>query len=93
MNIIVTDRESIEAGLLVRSSYVVISIRDPGKKKAAVRKTSGLRDTLFLQFHDSEPAKGVILPPEIRLMTPEDAASIWAFVKKHSTDVGTIVVT
>ena len=45
MNFIVTDRESIEAGLLVRTAYVVISIRDPDKKKAAVRKTSGLRDT------------------------------------------------
>ena len=92
MNFIVTDRQSIEDGILVRSSYVVISIRDPGKKKAAVRKTSGLRATLFLQFHDAEPTKGMLLPPEIRLMSPKDAASIWAFVEKYSKDVGAIVV-
>jgi predicted protein tyrosine phosphatase len=92
MNILVTDRKSIEDGILVRTSYIVISIRDPGKMKAAVRKTSGLRATLFLQFHDTEPTKGMILPPEIRLMSPKDAASIWAFVLKHSKNVGTIVV-
>jgi hypothetical protein len=40
MEFIVTDRASIEHGIRVRSAYVVISIYDPGKREAHVRKQS-----------------------------------------------------
>ena len=92
MKIIVTDRESIERGIIVRSSYVVISIRDPEKPKAKVKKQSGLRDVLYLAFHDAEPAAGTILPSSIVLMTPAQAADIWKFVEKWQNNVGTVVV-
>jgi len=34
MQILVTDRQSIVAGFLVRSTYALISIRDPGTRRA-----------------------------------------------------------
>ncbi len=92
MEFIVTDRESIEAGLLVKSSYVVISIHNPDKRPANVRKQSGLRDVLYLAFHDAEPTDTLVIPPEIRLMTPGQAEKIQAFIEKHRANVGAIVV-
>lgn len=92
MDFIVTDRETIEAGLLVRSAYVVISIRDPDKRRAKVPKQAGLRDVLFLAFHDAEPTEKITLPPEIKLMTPKQAQQVHQFVEQHKADVGTVVV-
>lgn len=91
MDFIVTDRRTIEQGIVVRSAYVVISIRDPGRQKARLRQTSGLRDSLFLAFHDAESADGLVLPPSIRLMTASDAERIWRFVQEHLGNIGTIV--
>ena len=54
MEICVCGREEIERGLLVRTDYVVISIRDPGRPRAKVKPQCGLRDVLFLAFHDAE---------------------------------------
>ena len=92
MQILVTDRDTIEAGLRVKSSYVVISIHDPDKPRAKVRKQAGLRDVLYLGFHDAEPTGTLVLPKEIVLMTPEQAAEICRFVQRHREDVGAIVV-
>jgi predicted protein tyrosine phosphatase len=92
MDLIVTDRESIQRGIIVRSNYVVISIRDPEKQPATVRKQSGLRDVLYLAFHDAEPTEGTPLPPDIVLMTSEHVRQIWEFVKKWEGQIGTIVV-
>ena len=92
MKFIVTDREGIEAGIVVRSAYVVISIHDPDRCPARVRKQSGLRDVLFLAFHDAEPSEGTTLPPEITLMTPEQARELCRFVERHKDDVGAVVV-
>src|ERR1017187_10576663 len=92
MNFIVTDRETIEAGLIVRSAYIVISIRDSDKRRAKVRKQTGLREVLYLAFDDAEPTDQMALPPEIKLMTREQAAKIHKFVEKHKSGVGTIVV-
>ena len=65
MEIRVCDREEIERGLLVRTDYVVISIRDPGRPRAKVKPQCGLRDVLFLAFHDAEPSANFELPPEV----------------------------
>ena len=92
MDFIITDRETIEAGLLVRSSYVVISIHDPDKPKPKVRKQGGLRDVLFLAFHDAEPTEKMKLPSDIKLMTPGQAKKIQQFIKKNKADVGAVVV-
>ena len=48
MVILVTDRQSIERGFLVRSSYALISIRDSGAARARVPKVAGLRGVLLL---------------------------------------------
>ena len=92
MEIIVTDRASIEAGILVRTRYVVISIRDARSRKPKVRKQPGLIDVLFLEFDDAEPSINLALPASIRLMTPTDAKAIWEFVGLHQKTVGTVVV-
>lgn len=92
MNVFVTDRKSIERGFLVRSSYALISIRDPDKAKARIPKTAGLRATLHLAFHDSEPSEELELPAEIVIPTEEHAREIWHFVDEHKDNVGAFVV-
>ncbi len=92
MEFIVVGREEIEQGIVVRTAYVVISITDPGKRRPRIRRPSGFRDALFLQFHDAVPDGGVISSGEIVLMTTDHAAAIWAFVNRYRDTVGTIVV-
>ncbi len=41
MKIIVSDRELIESGIIVRSSYIVVSIHDPEKRPARRFETIG----------------------------------------------------
>ena len=91
MKIIVTDRETIQRGLVVKSTFVVISITDPGVPRTKIKKASGLKDVLYLSFNDSEPVDGLKLPKEIRLMTEDHARAIWKFVNQHR-QVGAIVV-
>ena len=92
MKFLVTDRLTIESGLLVRSAYIVISIHDPDKPKPRVKKQSGLRAVLQLAFHDAEPAVSRVLPERIKLMTAEQAGQIRAFEEKHKDEVGAVVV-
>ncbi len=92
MEIHVFSRDDIEAGISVRSDYAVISIHDPGKPRAKVKKQSGLHDVLFLAFHDAEPSSTFDLPPEIHPIEPAQADQIRDFVRKHQVAVGAIVV-
>ncbi len=92
MKIQVCNREEIEHGIVVKSAYVVISICDPGRKRPMVKRQSGLRDVLFLTFHDAEPSGGFELPPEIKPMTSGQADQIRDFIRKHEPGVGTVVV-
>ncbi len=69
MELIVTDRASIEAGIVVHGLYVVISIHDPNKPHPKIRKTIGLVDVLYLAFHNAEPSPQFKLPAHIHLMT------------------------
>lgn len=92
MEFVVQDRESVERGILVRSSYIVISIRDPDKRKVRVPKQPGLRGVRHLAFHDAEPAGNRALPENITLMTDDQARQVWEFVKKWEKQVGTIVI-
>jgi predicted protein tyrosine phosphatase len=78
--------------MLVKTTYVVISITDPDKRKARIPRQSGLRGELLLSFHDAQPTKGMKLPMHIKLMTEDAARQIWAFVEKHKSDAATIVV-
>ena len=92
MKIRITDRESIESGLLVRSTYAVISIRDPGSRKAKIPATSGLKDILYLAFHDAEPSPSLPLPERVRPITEKQAAEIWEFVDRVKDTVDTLVI-
>lgn len=93
MEFIVTDRFGIEAGVLVRSAYIVISIHDPDRAKPKVKKQSGLRAVLQLAFDDAEPmGKAFELAAKITPMLPEQAEQIVRFVEKHKASVGAIVV-
>jgi predicted protein tyrosine phosphatase len=92
LKIIVTDRESIERGFLVRGAYALISIRDPDRRRVKIPRSPLLKATLELAFHDAEPSEGFRLPENIRLMNEEDAAEIWRFVRQLPTEVGTLVV-
>ena len=92
MEIIVTDRESIEAGIAVRTRYVVISIHDSRSKKPKVRKLTGLKDVLYLKFDDAEPSVHMELPANIKLMTAAHAKAVWDFLALHQKTIGTVVV-
>ena len=91
MQFLVCDRRTIEAGIIVRSAYVLISIRDPDKPPVQIRHSAGLRDILSLEFHDAEPIEGSQLPDRIRLMQAGDAERIWEFVQRYRDQVGAIV--
>lgn len=92
MKFVVSDRQSIEEGILVRSSYVVISIHDPDKRRPRIPKQAGLRDVLTLAFDDAEPIAGITLPDHVALMTAAQAGDIVAFFRKHVETVGAVVV-
>ena len=83
MELIVTDRASIEAGIVVRGRYVVISIHDPDKPRPKIPNRLGLVDILYLAFHDAEPTTHFELPSTVQLMAPDHAREIWYFAQKH----------
>lgn len=91
MKLIVTDRASIERGIVVRSSYVVLSIHDPDKPPPRIPSRVGMQDILTLSFHDAEPVERLALPKNVVLMTAEHANAIWEFVQLHREHVGAIV--
>ena len=92
MNFVVAGREEVEAGIPVRTAYVVISITDPGTRPANIRKAAGFRAVLRLQFHDAAPLKIFRLPPEVVVMTANHARLIWRFVKRWHESAETMVV-
>ena len=91
MKIMVTDRQTIESGMVVRTPYIVISIRDPGTPKPQIPRTSGLKEVLHVAFHDAEPVEGFKIPSKIVLMKPAQAIAIWKFVKRHKDAIGSFV--
>jgi predicted protein tyrosine phosphatase len=91
MKFIVTDRQSIEAGLAVRTPYIVVSIYTPGRPRPEIGRRCGLKAILYASFHDAEPAEGFTLPPDLILMTQDQARAIWEFVKRHERNIGSIV--
>ena len=91
MKLIVTDRRSIESGIVVRTPYIIVSIYSPGRPKPAIPHRVGLKAVFYTSFHDAEPGEGFRLPDEIVLMTREQARAIWKFVKRYRSQVGSIV--
>lgn len=93
MKIQVSDREHVERGILVRTRYAVISIRDPHRRNARIPQTTGLAAILRLAFDDAEPSAGFSLPPNVVLMTSRHAIRIWAFVEQQrATGIETLIV-
>ena len=91
MKFIVTDRRTIEAGIVVGTPYIVISIYTPYWPKPVIPRRCGLKAVHATSFHDAEPTEGFSLPVDIVLMTPEQAREIWKFVKRHQEEIGSIV--
>ena len=92
MDFIITDREGIEKGVLVRSAYVVISIHDPARRPPRIRQQPGLRARLVLAFDDAEEIPGSALPAEVVLMSRHHAEQIRSFIEEHRAHVGAVVV-
>lgn len=92
MKLIVTDRASIESGLVVRGSFVVISIHDADKKPAKVRRVSGLRDVLRLAFHDAEPTEGFRLPEQVVVVGRRHGDEVRRFLTRNLGRVDAVVV-
>jgi predicted protein tyrosine phosphatase len=93
LQITVTDRETIERGLVIRAgTYAVISVRDPDKRRVRIPKAAGLRGKLELAFHDTEPIGGMKPPPELTLMTEDQAGQIVQFVLQHHHNVNALLI-
>ncbi len=92
MEVFVFTRAMVEAGLRIKPSYVVISIRNTGEPKAKVKKQAGLRGVLYLAFSGVEPVAGWVMPPRIKLITPAQADKICTFVRRHKANIGAIAV-
>ena len=92
MDFVVAGRQEIEAGVPVRTAYVVISITDPESRPARIQRPTGFRDVLRLQFHDAMPANGFTLPPNIVLIHEGHARAIWQFIEQWQETVETVVV-
>jgi|GEM_PF-706025 len=94
MNFVVTDRQGIKDGAAMGLdvSHIIISISDPRSRPPAIRANRLCRGVLQVAFHDAEPSSRFRTPPEIRLMTADDAQAIWGFVLKHRADIRAIVV-
>ena len=86
-----TDRRSIESGIVMRTPYIVISIQTPGRPKPRIPQRCGLKGVLYTAFDDAEPAGDRFLPSDVVLMTREQARNIWIFVKRHEKEIGSIV--
>ena len=91
MELIVTDRASIEEGIIVRDRYALISIRDPDRRPVRFRRPPGLVASLSLAFHDAEPVPGLRLPSGVRLIRRHEAETIWEFVYLVRHHVGAFV--
>jgi predicted protein tyrosine phosphatase len=77
--------------IVVKTHHIVISIRDPNRPRARLRRPPAFVAALHLFFHDAEPMLGHVLPKRVRLMSQEDSERIWQFVQDHLDQVGTIV--
>lgn len=92
MKFTVTDRSSIEKGLLVKEPYIVISIRDPRCAPARFHRPAHCRGILHLAFHDAEPTAAMRLPEQVKPMTVEQAKQILLFFQQHRSQIGRVVV-
>jgi len=94
VELIVASRAEVEAGLVVRAAYVVISITDPDKRPARIPQPTGWRATLPLRFHDAVPVELTVfrMPPEVVFMDAGHARQIREFVDRWRNEVGAIVV-
>lgn len=92
LQIVALDRGSVEQGIRCRGPFIVVSIRDPTSHRPRIRQQVGLRDILYLAFHDAEPVQGFQLPKSIRLMNPKQATQIATFVTEQRNAISTIVV-
>ncbi len=87
MQLIVTSRSEIEAGIVVRSAYVVVSISDADARPPKLVRGAVFRDAIYLHFDDTEPKSSFGRRP----MTLDQAKQIWEFVGQHRKLVETIV--
>ena len=87
MQFIVTSRWEIEAGIVVQSAYVVVSISDVDAAPPKLIRGSGFNDAIFVHFDDTDPATSF----GRKAMTLEQGLDIWQFVRQHLVSVETIV--
>ncbi len=92
IDLIITNRRSVETGLAMRRPYILISIRDPDKRPVRIRPERLCRAMLELAFHDAEPVVGFTPAQSITSMNEDHARSIWQFVREHEGNYPAIVV-
>ena len=89
MKYLITGRARIEAGISPQEPYIVISIRDPGRRHANIK--SKPRDVLYLSFDDAERVEGLPVHSDVLLMTEAQARLAWRFFRRYQGEIATLV--
>ena len=92
MEILVTDRAGIHAGIRLDCPYIIISIHNPDQPPAKIPTDPNLRAILALAFDDCRHAIRDTDTPELSPMTAAHAAQIRDFVRLHQPHIAAIVV-
>lgn len=92
MDILVSNRQQITAGLEIHRPYIIISLRDVGSPRPRIPSPRQCRGICFLAFDDVQPEDREPLPPDLHPMRPGHARRIWQFVQTHEPEIQTIVV-
>ena len=87
MDIHVFSKPEIEEGIVIQSSYIVISITDSDDAPAKIIKGSGFVDALYLEFDDTDPEFSFGCRP----MQIGQATVIWNFVQGYLDEVEAVV--
>lgn len=87
-NLLVAAERPIGKALLF-IGYIVISIHNPTGRPAEIPPDPNCRGTLWLSFHDADPAQEAASSDG--WLTEADAERIWAFVQKHRAGISAIV--
>ena len=92
MNIHIASRNEIEAGILMRRSYLLISIYDSDKVIVEMPPTSMRLHWMGMSFDDAEPVSGFIPTSSLKYMNSYHANEIWAFLRKHQDKCDHLII-
>jgi predicted protein tyrosine phosphatase len=92
MQISVSNRADIQAGIALDVPYIVISIHDPDTPPAAIPPDLHRQAVLTQSFHDCTDGISIAKQPDVKPMTADHAVAIRDFILLHKPHIDAIVV-